>query len=160
MTVIADLINDSGEADIPEPACFQHWTKTTLLAISESGSAGKPVSLSIRIVDREESAALNKCYRNKDHATNVLSFACELPDMMLAQLDERPLGDLVVCAAVVMQEAQDQNKPVVAHWAHMVVHGILHLNGYDHIDGRDAEQMEAKETQILAQLGFSNPYIS
>jgi len=71
-----------------------------------------------------------------------------------------PLGDLVICAAVVRQEAMDQNKPAIAHWAHMVVHGVLHLNGYDHIDEHDAEQMEAEEIHILDQLGFSNPYIT
>jgi len=160
MTVITDLINDCDEADIPEPDRFQHWAATTLCKVRPAGTADKPVSLSIRIVDSAESAALNKSYRGKGYATNVLSFACELPRVMLEQLDEMPLGDLVICAAVVRQEAMDQNKPAIAHWAHMVVHGVLHLNGYDHIDEHDAEQMEAEEIHILDQLGFSNPYIT
>ncbi|MEX0738491.1 MAG: rRNA maturation RNase YbeY [Pseudohongiella sp.] len=160
MTVITDLINDSGETDIPEAARFQQWAETTLIGINAPGTAEKPVSLSIRIVDSLESAALNKSYRGKTHATNVLSFGCDLPDLMLAQLDETPLGDLVICAAVVRQEAQEQNKPATAHWAHMVVHGVLHLNGYDHVNDHDAEQMETEEIQILAKLGFGNPYIT
>lgn len=159
MTVITDLINDSGETAVPDPASFQQWAETAILRICAPVSADKPLSLSIRIVDSDESAALNLTYRGKNNATNVLSFGCELPEMVMTQLDETPLGDLVICAAVVAREAQDQNKTTDAHWAHMVVHGILHLNGYDHIDAHDAERMETEEIQILTQLGFSNPYI-
>ncbi len=160
MTVITDLINDSDEADIPGPAHFQQWAETTVQRARTSGQTDKPVSLSIRIVNSEESAMLNQTYRGKTNATNVLSFGCELPGVTLTQLDETPLGDLVICATVVIREAQEQNKAVLAHWAHMVVHGILHLSGYDHIDERDAEQMEAQEIRILDQLGFSDPYIT
>jgi probable rRNA maturation factor len=160
MTVITDLINDSGEDPVPDPDRFRHWAETTIQTLQPAHPADKPVSLSIRLVDSNESAALNQRFRNKDYATNVLSFGCELPDMMLAQMEELPLGDLVICAAVVDREAQAQNKAVEAHWAHMVVHGILHLSGYDHIDDEDARQMETQEIRILAQLGFDNPYLA
>lgn len=160
MTVITDLINDSDEADIPGPAHFQQWAETTVQRVHTPSQSDKPVSLSIRIVNSEESAALNQTYRGKANATNVLSFGCELPGMMLTQLDEMPLGDLVICATVVIREAEEQNKAVLAHWAHMVVHGILHLNGYDHIDEHEAEHMEAQEVHILNQLGFTDPYMT
>ncbi|OFE11045.1 rRNA maturation RNase YbeY [Pseudohongiella acticola] len=164
MTVITDLINDSSDADIPDAGHFQHWAATTLQTLRTASSADnnedKPASLSIRIVDSNESAALNQRYRDKDNATNVLSFGCELPDTLLTQMDEIPLGDLVICATVVNQEAHQQNKSGTAHWAHMVVHGILHLKGYDHVDEQDAERMEALEVRILDTLGFSNPYTS
>lgn len=159
MTVITDLINDSDETAVPDPASFQQWAETAVHNICAPGSTDKPLSLSIRIVDSNESAALNQTYRGKNNATNVLSFGCELPETVLTQLDETPMGDLVICAAVVAREAQDQNKTTDAHWAHMVVHGILHLSGYDHIDAHDAEHMEMQEIQILKQLGFRNPYI-
>lgn len=160
MTVITDLINDSDEADIPGPVLFQHWAETTVQQINSGAPTDKPVSLSIRIVTSDESALLNQTYRGKDNATNVLSFGCKLPGMMLTHLDETPLGDLVICAAVVSREAQEQNKPVTAHWAHMVIHGILHLCGHDHTNEHDARQMEAQEIRIMDQLGFSNPYVT
>ncbi|MBC55083.1 MAG: rRNA maturation RNase YbeY [Gammaproteobacteria bacterium] len=160
MTVITDLINDSSEDSLPGAEHFRHWAETTLNTVHAPTLPDRPVSLSIRIVDSSESAELNHRYRDKESATNVLSFGCDLPDMMLAQLDEIPLGDLVICAAVVRREAQEQNKTADAHWAHMVVHGILHLSGYDHIDDDDARHMEAQEILILDQLGFSNPYLT
>jgi len=160
MTVITDLINDSDGESVPDPERFRHWAETTIQTVQPPRPAGKPVSVSIRIVDSNESAALNHRFRDKDYATNVLSFGCELPDMMLTQMAEQPLGDLVICAAVVDREAQEQNKTIDAHWAHMVVHGILHLSGYDHIDDEDAQQMESQEIRILAHLGFDNPYLA
>lgn len=160
MTVITDLINDSSEDSLPEPERFRQWAEATVQTVHAAASADKPVSLSIRIVDSSESAELNHRYRDKDYATNVLSFGCDLPDMMLAQLEEIPLGDLVICAAVVDREAQEQHKAADAHWAHMVVHGVLHLSGYDHTDEQDARHMEAQEIRILDQLGFSNPYLA
>lgn len=160
MTVITDLINDSGEDNLPGPERFRHWADIAVHTVHATGSPDKPVSLSIRIVDSDESAALNRRYRDRDYATNVLSFGCDLPDMMLTQLDEKPLGDLVICAAVVNREALEQHKAADAHWAHMVVHGILHLSGYDHIDDEDARHMEAQEIRILDHLGFANPYLA
>ncbi|WP_298772018.1 rRNA maturation RNase YbeY [uncultured Shewanella sp.] len=110
--------------------------------------------LTIRIVDNEESQQLNHDYRGKDKPTNVLSFPFEAPPEIVLPL----LGDLIICAPVVTQEAKVQDKTLQAHWAHMVVHGTLHLLGYDHIDDADAEEMESIETQIITQLGFANPY--
>ncbi len=108
----------------------------------------------MRIVDEDESQQLNGQYRQKDKPTNVLSFPADLPEELQLPL----LGDLVICAPVVAREAEDQNKALDAHWAHMLVHGTLHLLGYDHIDETDATEMEALETQIITELGFAPPY--
>ena len=110
--------------------------------------------ITIRIVDEAESHDLNLTYRGKDKPTNVLSFPFECPDEVELPL----LGDLVICRQVVEREATEQGKPLEAHWAHMVVHGCLHLLGYDHIEDDEAEEMEALETRLLAQLGIANPY--
>lgn len=110
--------------------------------------------VTLRIVDLAESRQLNSDYRNKDKPTNVLSFPFEAPEHI-----EMPfLGDLVVCAAVVEQEAKEQDKPVTNHWAHLCVHGLLHLLGYDHIDETEAQEMEGLETAILAKLNIDDPY--
>lgn len=110
--------------------------------------------MTVRIVDQLESAQLNETYRHKTGPTNVLSFPFETPP----GVDLSLLGDLVICAPVVEREAIEQNKTTKAHWAHMVVHGSLHLQGYDHIEPQQAEQMEALEIDILARLDFPNPY--
>ena len=112
--------------------------------------------LTLRIVDEEESAALNSRYRGRRGPTNVLSFgAGEAPE---AGDEPPPLGDLVICAAVVQREAREQGKPARAHWAHMVVHGVLHLQGYDHETSAEAATMETRERELLAALGFPDPY--
>lgn len=111
------------------------------------------VELGVRIVDRAESAALNGRYRGKPCATNVLAFP--LPDSHLSSCF---IGDLVICAPVARAEAAAQGKPLVAHWAHLVVHGIMHLRGYDHLSDHEAHVMEAREAAVLAGLGFPNPY--
>lgn len=160
MTVITDLINDSSDDSLPEPEQFRRWAAATIQTVHAAEPPDRPVSLSIRIVDSDESATLNHRFRDKDYATNVLSFGCDLPDTILARLEELPLGDLVICAAVVSREAQEQNKAVDAHWAHMVVHGVLHLSGYDHISDEDARHMEAQEIRIMDHLGYSNPYLA
>lgn len=113
--------------------------------------------LAIRIVDEPESAELNHRYRGKQGATNVLSFAGTEPSADLGA-DEHLLGDLVVCAPVVAREAAAQGKPIDAHWAHIVLHGVLHLLGYDHASDAEAEVMEAREKELLAMLGFGDPY--
>lgn len=110
--------------------------------------------MTVRIVDEAEGTELNQTYRHKSGPTNVLSFPFENPPGVNLPL----LGDLVICAPVVEREAQQQNKSIQAHWAHMVVHGTLHLQGYDHTQADDAKAMEQIETDILAVLGFSNPY--
>lgn len=110
--------------------------------------------MTVRIVDEDESAQLNQTYRHKSGPTNVLSFPFKAP----AGVELPLLGDLVICAPLVEREANEQNKTTKAHWAHMVVHGSLHLQGYDHIEAQQAKQMEALEIDILGRLGFSNPY--
>jgi len=122
------------------------------------------VSIGIRIVDTDESAELNDQYRHKQGATNVLSFPFESPHLPDDAYEDDEsledfLGDLVICAPVVEAEAVEQAKSLEAHWAHMVVHGVLHLQGYNHIEQADAEQMEALERTILANLGFPDPYL-
>ena len=115
---------------------------------------GDEVEMTVRIVDESESHDLNLTYRGKDRPTNVLSFPFECPDEVELPL----LGDLVICRQVVEREAAEQEKPLMSHWAHMVVHGSLHLLGYDHIEDNEAEEMESLETQIMQGLGFDDPY--
>ena len=117
---------------------------------------GDEVEMTVRIVDEAESHELNLTYRGKDRPTNVLSFPFECPDEVALPL----LGDLVICRQVVEREAAEQEKPLIAHWAHMVVHGSLHLLGYDHIKDNEAEEMESLETQIMQGLGFDDPYLA
>lgn len=134
--------------DIPPDAKMRIWCESALNARHENAA------LALRIVDDEEMLSLNTQFRQKTSTTNVLSFPCELPPEL--ELDE--LGDIVICAPVVEQEAKDQNKPRDAHWAHMIVHGTLHLQGYDHIEENEAEEMEALEDTIITALGFPPPY--
>ncbi|ACJ30584.1 Conserved hypothetical protein [Shewanella piezotolerans WP3] len=134
--------------ELPSVQEMELWVKTALRDSMDQAE------LTIRIVDVAESQMLNSTYRGKDKPTNVLSFPFEAPPGIELPL----LGDLVVCAAVVKQEAIDQNKPLNAHWAHMVVHGCLHLLGYDHIEDIEAEEMESLETQLIESLGYNNPY--
>ena len=117
---------------------------------------GDEVEMTVRIVDEAESHELNLTYRGKDRPTNVLSFPFECPDEVELPL----LGDLVICRQVVEREAAEKEKPLMSHWAHMVVHGSLHLLGYDHIEDDEAEEMESLETQIMQGLGFDDPYLA
>lgn len=137
---------------------FSCWINTTLAQVPESLLAsypqGEPLEVTIRIVEPDESQALNANYRGKDKPTNVLSFPFEQPPGLNLPL----LGDLVVCQAVVTGEACEQHKPVKAHWAHMLIHGTLHLLGYDHINDDEAQQMERLEVHILNSLGIDDPY--
>jgi len=115
--------------------------------------------IGIACVGNDESHKLNLEYRDKDKPTNVLSFPGDVPEEVVAMLDALPIGDLVICIPVVLQEAADQQKTPIEHFTHMLVHGALHLMGYDHeTSDEDAEEMEALEIQILAKLGFENPY--
>jgi len=133
---------------LPQEKQFQLWVDSAL------GQYNKDFELTVRLVEVKESQQLNLQYRNKDKPTNVLSFPFEVPKDIELNL----LGDLVICVNVVEQEAKEQNKSVTAHWAHMVIHGCLHLIGYDHISDDDALEMESLEIDILAKLGFNNPY--
>lgn len=134
--------NASEFANIPANAMFKKWAQAALRVESE---------VTIRIADEHEARALNSQYRGKDYATNVLTFPItESPILM---------GDIVICAPVVAAEAIAQNKSITAHFAHLIVHGMLHLSGFDHETEPQAELMEALEVQILAKLGYANPYL-
>ena len=150
MSITLDLQLASETPNLPTAAQFQQWLEAAILPFQEIAE------VTVRIVDEEESQQLNFDYREKDKPTNVLSFPFELPP----GVEELPLlGDLVICAQVVAAEATEQGKELHHHWAHMVVHGCLHLLGFDHINDADAEEMEAEEILILQQLGIKNPYI-
>ncbi len=134
---------------IPSLEQIEAWANAVLVA-ENTGEQ----EITVRFTDDEESQTLNHEYRGKDKPTNVLSFPFEVPPGIEMNL----LGDLVICVPVIMREAQEQDKTPTNHYAHMVVHGILHLLGYDHIDDADADIMEAKEIRILASLNIGNPY--
>ncbi|TNF07705.1 MAG: rRNA maturation RNase YbeY [Gammaproteobacteria bacterium] len=140
--------NASTCKQVPTQEQMQGWAEAALSKLD------KPLELSVRIVDESESGELNERFRHKQGSTNVLSFPADLPE----ELDLPLLGDLVICAPVVEREATEQSKPPEAHWAHMIVHGCLHLIGYDHLDDTEAEVMETLETNILVGLGFPPPY--
>ncbi len=150
MNLCIDLQNASSASAPPSLSDFERWVGAAL-----NGHRAE-AEVSIRLVDEEESATLNAQYRHKDSPTNVLSFPADLP----AELKLPLLGDLVICSGVVRREAHEQGKTETAHWAHMVIHGTLHLIGYDHIDEREAEEMEALEIDILETLEFANPYLA
>jgi probable rRNA maturation factor len=137
-------------AGLPSAASFRRWVEAAL----HGAKRRKPTELAIRIVDVDEGRALNRDYRGKDYATNVLSFPAELPPGVALPL----IGDLAICAPVVLREAAEQAKLPRDHWAHLTIHGVLHLLGYDHIDDAEANVMEALETRILAGLGIADPY--
>jgi probable rRNA maturation factor len=150
--VVVTVQNIVGSARVPERKQVREWARTALAAEVRG-------ELTVRIVDEKESAALNTRYRDKKGATNVLSFPAESAAPPSGAADELlPFGDVVICAAVVEREAREQGKPLAAHWAHMVVHGTLHLQGYDHEKAADAAVMEARERLLLAKLGFPDPY--
>lgn len=135
---------------LPSEGELQQWLNSAITLFQPQAE------VTVRIVEQEESQQLNRDYRGKDKPTNVLSFPFEAPPEIEIDL----LGDLIICKEVVETEAKEQKKPLNAHWAHMVVHGSLHLLGYDHIDDDEAEEMESLETEILQKLGFDDPYLS
>ncbi|WP_380184408.1 rRNA maturation RNase YbeY [Kalamiella sp. sgz302252] len=150
-TVILDLqLACERPEGLPAEEDFQHWLEAVLPQFQAESE------VTIRLVDEAESRELNHTYRSKDKPTNVLSFPFEAPPGIELPL----LGDLIICRQVVEQEAAEQEKPLLAHWAHMVVHGSLHLLGYDHIEDDEAEEMEGIETEIMLALGYADPYIS
>ena len=149
MSIILDLQLATEAKDLPTESQIQLWLEAAILPFQLEAE------VTVRIVDEAESQQLNFDYREKNKPTNVLSFPFECPPGIELPL----LGDLVICAQVVAQEAAEQNKTLSAHWAHMVVHGCLHLLGFDHINDDDATEMEAEEIQILAELGFADPYL-
>ena len=142
-----DLQNDESLTNLPNQQDFEAWVDAALTQDFDN------LEQTIRVVGKAESRALNLQYRAQDTPTNVLSFTAEND-----YLDYECLGDLVICAPIVEQEAHQQKKSLQAHWAHMVVHGMLHLQGYDHQKTTQADEMEALEVKILSTLGYSNPY--
>ncbi len=153
MNVLVDVQQASNEETIPAATFVESWVVRAVCAAGQSAQT----EVSVRIVDRDEMQTLNRDYRDKDKPTNVLSFpageVAGLPD------DEPlPLGDIVICAGVVHDEAVAQGKAVMDHWAHMLVHGTLHLLGYDHKTDAQAAEMEALETRILNEHGVTDPY--
>lgn len=148
-SIILDLqIATQQNEHLPTEVDINHWLNIILPPFMSKAE------LTIRIVDEAESQQLNHTYRNKNKPTNVLSFPFESP----IEIETPLLGDLVICKQIVEQEALEQNKSLQSHWAHMIVHGCLHLLGYDHIIDQDAEEMEQLEIEIMAELGFTNPY--
>ena len=147
MTIEVDVQNATAFEPLPEQAQFSHWVVTALQGKADA-------ELTLRLVDRQESRDLNARFRGKDKPTNVLSFPAELPPGLGIPL----LGDIVICAPLVGEEAESQGKSLQSHWAHLVIHGVLHLLGYDHQEEREAVEMEAIEVDLLASLGFGNPY--
>ncbi len=143
-----DLQIATDATNLPSEAQFRQWVEKALEGRRDEAE------LTIRIVDDAESAELNETYRGKQGPTNVLSFPFEAPPGVPLPL----LGDIVICAPKVAREALEQDKPLESHWAHLTVHGCLHLLGYDHIEPEEAEAMEALETELLAALGYANPY--
>ena len=143
-----EIQNATEYADCPDEQQFQQWMDSVLTDQAQNSE------IVIRLVDKAESAELNQQYRHKTGPTNILSFPFEAPEGIEMDL----LGDLVICAPLIAEEALQQNKQSQHHWAHITIHGILHLLGYDHVQDQDAEEMEALEIQILHKLNIVNPY--
>lgn len=152
MQIELEVQRQALDGNIPLDDQFHAWVEAAL-----SGSSGEH-SLAIRIVDEDEALRYNSEYRDKDYPTNVLSFPAELPEGLPADVRASQLGDLLICAPVVAREASEQQLPEVDHWAHLVIHGVLHLLGYDHQQADEATAMESLETEILANLGIVDPY--
>ena len=142
------LDKDADQSTLPQTTDFSNWVGAALSGRKEDAQ------LSIRIVDETESTYLNETYRHKTGPTNVLSFPAEYSTEIPISL----IGDIVICAPIVVKEARAQGKDTLAHWAHMTIHGTLHLLGFDHDNDNNAEKMESIEIDILKQLGFDNPY--
>jgi len=145
------LQNASGQVGLPPEREFVNWARTAL----GRGTSGE---VTIRIVEPSESRTLNRIYRGKDKPTNVLAFPAGAVAENVADDELLPFGDLVICAAVVKEEAAAQQISEQAHWAHLVVHGCLHLMGHDHQTASEARSMEAMESQLIVSLGYADPY--
>jgi len=150
MTIEVDVQYAADFPDLPDEKQFRYWVETALKDLKDNAE------LTIRIVDEAEGTELNEKWRKSKGPTNVLSFSNEGVSEIAPDL----LGDIVICAPVVAREAKEQNKNSQSHWAHMVIHGVLHLTGFDHIDPEDADRMESLEINILEKLNYKNPYLS
>jgi probable rRNA maturation factor len=161
MKVIIELMNASSETMLPSIQDFQHWSEATLLALAKGNSATvqEETELCIRLVNEEESASLNENFRQKKGPTNILSFPySDVEGVTGVETDLNMLGDLAICVPLVKKEATEQNKAIEAHWAHLTVHGVLHLHGFEHEEDNAANKMENLEISILNTLGYENPY--
>ena len=138
------------DSELPDDEQFESWVESAL----KMGGREDDSQLAIRIVDADEGKKLNEQWRHKEGATNVLSFSMSGLDLIVPEL----LGDIVICAPVIAKEAAEQSKPLHTHWAHMVIHGVFHLLGYDHTIEADSEKMESLETKLMKQLGYPDPY--
>lgn len=147
MALELDLQLTGDWPQLPAPEDFEAWLTSAL-------QPGSNIELTVRVVGRDESRELNRTFRGKDSETNVLSFPAEIPE----GIDLPLLGDIVICAPLVAEEAAEQGKAVRDHWAHLTIHGLLHLMGYDHLDDDEAEEMESLEISLLESLGIDNPY--
>lgn len=149
--IIVDCQIVSQVASIPTQNELAQWVRAVCLAQTLIAA-----EVTVRIVDEDEMRALNKTYRGKNKPTNVLSFPADIPPEI--ELEAPLLGDIIICAPVIAREAIEQEKVLSGHWAHMVIHGVLHLLGYDHVHDEDAKIMEEKEVVLLERLGFEHPY--
>lgn len=155
-SVIVDVQIASGIEHVPDSADIQKWIEAAIIGTAIEG----PCEVSVRIVDEEEGRELNNRYRGKDYATNVLSFPVDASQEYLPAELRGTLGDIVICGPVVEIEAGEQGKDIAHHWAHLLIHGTLHLLGHDHVLEADARRMESLETRILGLCGVADPYIS
>ncbi|MDD9888928.1 MAG: rRNA maturation RNase YbeY [Gammaproteobacteria bacterium] len=155
MNVTVEFCNDCDSDWAPSLEDCEQWIGAALDGVVADAN----YAVSLRLVNSEESSLLNKNYREKSRPTNVLSFPANFPAELGENLEFLPLGDIVVCPEIVSKEAKDQGKALEAHWAHMLIHGALHLSGFDHSIDSEAELMESHEVSTLEKLGFPNPYL-
>lgn len=155
MNATVDLSNSCKDQWVPSIEQCESWLKAGLQVAAQA----KPCSISLNFVDESSSQSLNREFRGKDKPTNVLSFPADFPVELQQQVTPYPLGDIVICAAVVESEAKKQNKELANHWAHLILHGLFHLLGYLHETSSDAEEMERLEIETLEILGITNPYL-
>jgi probable rRNA maturation factor len=155
MNATVNISNSCADKWVPSIEQCENWLNCGLQVAQQS----KPCSISVSFIDAASSQSLNHDYRGKDKPTNVLSFPAEFPSELAEQVDSYPLGDIVICAAVVEKEALDQGKELTAHWAHLTIHGLFHLLGYLHDQQSNADEMEKLEINTLERLGIPNPYL-
>ena len=154
MRVELEIQRATTSDNTPGDEQFRRWIN----AVPTTGE--QTFQLTIRIVDEPEARQFNREYRGRDYATNVLSFPAELPEGIPEEVRQSQLGDILICAQVVENEALERQRPEKDHWAHLTIHGILHLLGYDHEESANATVMESLETEILGNLGISDPYLN
>ena len=155
MNATVDISNSCADKWVPTQEQCEAWLNCGL----QTAAQNNPCSISLSFVDAISSQTLNNDFRGKDTPTNVLSFPAEFPSELREQVDSYPLGDIVICAAVVEEEARQQGKELTAHWAHLTIHGLFHLLGYLHDQKSNAEEMEQLEINTLERLGIPNPYL-